>query len=517
MSKYTDESERWKTERRRTKRRLTDESSIEILEHMSDAFATLDREWRYTYVNREVERNTGLRRDEMLGRTVWEVFPEFAGSQFEGACLRATDEGMTVHFEEYCAPLDRWFEQTVYPAAEGITVYARDITERKRTEEDLQKAHEELERRVQERTQQLTAINEEMRKEITERERAEEELRQANKWVTEILESITDAFTAWDQNWRYIYINERSAQLLGKSADQLIGQSVWDLFPEAIGTEAYHKCQRAMRERVSLYFEAFFPAFNKWYENYVYPTREGLSVYWRDITERKHAEEEQRQLLRRLMAAQEEERRRIARQLHDQMGQDVSALGLMLSTLKARYGAQAELGEQLDSLTVIAKQLSEDIDYLVWELRPTALSDLGLVVASSNYVKSWSKHFGVHAELHTTGMDKDRLTDEVETVLYRVLQEALTNVAKHSEAGSVSILLERRSDQVSLLVEDNGVGFDGAQAFGARRKGVGLVGMRERVTLVGGAIEIESVPGAGVTIVVRIPAPHVSGREERNE
>jgi PAS domain S-box-containing protein len=236
-----------------------------------------------------------------------------------------------------------------------------------------------------------------------------------------------------------------------------------------------------------------------------------------DITESRDAEEERRQLLRRLMAAQEEERHRIARQLHDQMGQDVSALGLMLSTLKARYGAQAELGEQLDSLTVIAKQLSKDIDYLVWELRPTALSDLGLVVASSNYVKSWSKHFGIHAELHTTGMEKDRLTDEVETVLYRVLQEALTNVAKHSEAGSVSILLERRSDQVSLIVEDNGVGFDGAQAFGARRKGVGLVGMRERVTLVGGAIEIESVPGAGVTIVVRIPAPHVPGGEERNE
>ncbi|HEX8853062.1 MAG TPA: PAS domain S-box protein, partial [Pyrinomonadaceae bacterium] len=112
-------------------------NSVEILESMSDGFAAVDREWRYTYVNRAAERNARLGRDEMLGRTLWEVFPEFAGSQFESACRRAMDEGVTVHFEEYCAPLDAWFEQTIYPATDGITVYVRDITERKRMEAAL--------------------------------------------------------------------------------------------------------------------------------------------------------------------------------------------------------------------------------------------------------------------------------------------------------------------------------------------------------------------------------------------
>jgi PAS domain S-box-containing protein len=97
-----------------------------------------------------------------------------------------------------------------------------------------------------------------------------------------------------DQNWRYIYVDERAVQLLGKPRDELIGRCVWDLFPNAVGTEAYLKCQQAMTERVPLSFEAFFPGLNRWYENDVYLTKEGLSVYWRDITERKRAEEQLR-------------------------------------------------------------------------------------------------------------------------------------------------------------------------------------------------------------------------------
>lgn len=111
MSKHINESERRKTERRRTKRRLVDESSVEILEHMSDAFTALDREWRLTYVNRVAERITRLRCEEMLGRVVWEVFPEYT-PEFEGACRRAIDEGVTARYEEYYAPLDAWFEYT---------------------------------------------------------------------------------------------------------------------------------------------------------------------------------------------------------------------------------------------------------------------------------------------------------------------------------------------------------------------------------------------------------------------
>jgi signal transduction histidine kinase len=132
------------------------------------------------------------------------------------------------------------------------------------------------------------------------------------------------------------------------------------------------------------------------------------------------------------------------------------------------------------------------------------------LVALTNYVRNWSAHFGIRAELHASGMVKDRLNSEIDTVLYRVGQEALNNVAKHARAEKVDILIQRSAHHVSMIVEDDGLGFDTEKAFDEGQTGVGLSGMRERVALVGGTIDIESYPGSGTTVVVRIPAPDVT-------
>jgi signal transduction histidine kinase len=224
-----------------------------------------------------------------------------------------------------------------------------------------------------------------------------------------------------------------------------------------------------------------------------------------EIDHRKRTEAERISLLRRLAVAEEEERRRLAREMHDQFGQQLTALTLKLAALKANCGNQTELCAQIESLQTISKQLDEDIDFLVWELRPTALDDLGLVAALSKYVANWSKHFGVCAELHATGMETGRLTMEMETVLYRIVQEALNNVSKHAHAAKVDILLERRFDQISLIVEDDGVGFDEKRTFGLDDRRMGLIGMRERAALAGGTLAVESNPGHGSTVVARIP------------
>ena len=266
---------------------------VNVLESMTNAFMAFDREWRITYVNAAAEHIDNTSRESLRGRSAWEVFPAAAETIVERELRRAMAKRATVKFEYFYEPSARWFEIDAYPVKDGgLAVHGRDVSERKRAEEALRRAHDELEQQVFQRTEQILAANAELVKQITERERVEEDLKRAHATTTEILESITDGFTAWDQNWRYIYVNERSAQLLGKSKDQLIGQSVWELFPEAVGTEAYHKCQQAMADRVPLYFEACFS--NRWYENYLYPTKEGLSVYWREITERKRAEEKLR-------------------------------------------------------------------------------------------------------------------------------------------------------------------------------------------------------------------------------
>jgi len=134
------------------------------------------------------------------------------------------------------------------------------------------------------------------------------------------------------------------------------------------------------------------------------------------------------------------------------------------------------------------------------------LDDLGLRAALANYLHEWSDRAGIIAELHTSGLMDERLSSEVETALYRIAQEALNNAAKHSRARRVGVILERRPDCVLLIVEDDGVGFE-PDDTPDRRHGFGLVGMQERATLVGATLQIESTPGKGTTILVRMAVP----------
>jgi signal transduction histidine kinase len=208
----------------------------------------------------------------------------------------------------------------------------------------------------------------------------------------------------------------------------------------------------------------------------------------------------------RLLHAQEEERRTVARELHDQLGQELTGLRLNLNSLKARSVDRVDLHEQIDTLDAIAQQLDRDVDFLVWELRPTALDDFGLQAALVRHAHNWSKLSGVTAEIHSTGLDGERLPADVETVLFRVAQEALNNIARHARASRVDVVLERRANQVALIVEDDGIGFDPSDEAALAER-MGLSGMRERANLIGAAIHVESAPGKGTTIFVRAPLP----------
>jgi signal transduction histidine kinase len=172
---------------------------------------------------------------------------------------------------------------------------------------------------------------------------------------------------------------------------------------------------------------------------------------------------------------------------------------------------------RLKTLQALAQQLDADVDSLVWEMRPMALDDLGLEAALTSYVQNWSTHIGIPVELHSTGIDRGRLSIDIETVLYRIAQEALNNVAKHAHATIVAIVLEQRAGQVLLIVEDNGAGFDLQAVLQSDEKGLGLVGMRERAALVAGTIEIESQLDSGTTVVVRIPVPKQPEQERADE
>ena len=221
-----------------------------------------------------------------------------------------------------------------------------------------------------------------------------------------------------------------------------------------------------------------------------------------EIIKHKESETARLQLLRRLVTAQEEERRRISRELHDQTGQHLTALLLGLKTLNHSSGnGSASLHKGLLQLQKLTERLLDDAHHLAWELRPAALDDLGLETALSNYVEKWSDRSSISLDFHS-GLAKLRLPAPVETAVFRIVQEALTNVLKHAQSNRVSVMLEYRNDELLVIVEDNGRGFQPAK----ERDGLGLLGIQERVALVGGKLNIESEPGSGTTLVVRIPA-----------
>lgn len=224
--------------------------------------------------------------------------------------------------------------------------------------------------------------------------------------------------------------------------------------------------------------------------------------------ERERVERDQlrSQLLEKVIAAQEEERKRIARELHDETGQALTSLMVRLKRMNQECPVPA-LQPQMDELRELIAATLDGIHNLSLELRPKVLDDLGLEAALQRYVQDWRARFGIEVDLLVLGLDgvDGRLPAPAETALYRIIQESLTNVARHAQAQTASVLLERRDHRVRAIIEDDGVGFNLAEAVGGER--LGLYGMQERAELLGGTLTIESAPGQGTSVFVEVPAP----------
>jgi PAS domain S-box-containing protein len=367
-----------------------------IVDSSDDAIVSKSLDGVITSWNRGAERIFGYTAAEAVGKRILLIIPEERWPEEDEVLARLRHGERIDHFETVRKTKDGrriYISLTVSPIRDaqgniiGASKVARDITERTVTQQALQRAHEELEERVRERTVELSESNESLRGEIAER------------------------------------------QLL---------------------------------------------------------------------------EQERNQLLTRFVLAQEDERHRIARELHDQLGQQLTALRLTLETLRAQAVERTEFRAQIETLQELARQLDQDVAFRVWELRPTPLEDVGLRAALTNFMHNWSKYSGIRVQLHTGQSTDERLPSGVETMIYRLAQEALNNVAKHARANHVDIVLERNAEHLSLIIEDNGVGFDPSDKD-TLGDGIGLTGMRERAALVGADFQIESTPSRGTTLIVRVP------------
>jgi signal transduction histidine kinase len=235
--------------------------------------------------------------------------------------------------------------------------------------------------------------------------------------------------------------------------------------------------------------------------------------YSRLLEQSQRMQEQLRQLTRQLLLAQEEERKKISRELHDEIAQTLTGINVRLAALKTSATHNTKgLQNKISSAQRMVEKSVDIVHRFARELRPTVLDDLGLIPALHSYVKTFSRQTGVHVRL-TIFAGVEKLDNARRTTLYRVAQEALTNVARHAQASVVDVSIEKLSNRICMKIKNDGKSFQVDRALQAgKNKRLGLLGMRERVEMVGGSFAVESAPGKGTTICAQIPVTNGKGK-----
>jgi PAS domain S-box-containing protein len=385
----------------------------------------------------------------------------------------------------------------------GLSVYftykraSDDIVRRKDAEEALREAKEELgrysrdlERQVKERTREIMSI----------------------------LRYTPAVVYIRDGNGRYTFVNSRYEELFGRRNKEILGKTVHDVFPKEFADRYRASDRRVLlegrpcqveesaphEEGVRAYLATKFPIYD---EKGATIAVCGISI---DITEIKKARDQMRRFSDSIIASQEKERAAVSRELHDELGQVLTALYLDTVWLRDRLKeADAGASGRAQAMCGLIDKAIDEVRGMATRLRPGVLDNLGLVDALDWYVSDFEKRSNVHCVYRH--QDVPKVDDRIATSAYRIAQEALTNVARHSLASRVDVSLRAAEGFLSLSVEDDGRGFDPREL--AESKGLGVAGMRERAELIGGDLTIRSRPGEGTK--VRLKVPLAGAKEER--
>ena len=522
-----------------------------VLESIADPLFTLDREWRFTYMSTAGAKVVMREPGELAGKVIWDEFPGLIGSTFEPYYRRAMD-GVAGRITDYYPDHDIWYEINLFPSPTGITVYFRNVSERIRREQNLAFLAD-----LMKDFTPLSSADEILR---LAGSRIVEYLGLARCTFADINEDANLAVISYDHHTAGLpdltgtydlteYLDDVSERQRLAAGQPIVADDV-DSGPrspeaaarfKALGIRSLASIPYISDGRWKFSLAAFHSEPHTWEDGemellqalaartYLSLERaraqEALTEARNELelrvaertselaeanvallakAEESHrAQEERVRLLGQVISSQEEERQRISRDIHDHLGGRLTALRLHLELLgggSSDDAATARLSEVRD----IARKLDADVTSIVWKLRPAAIENRGLLSALDEYVTKWSANVDITAEFRAEEISETTLSTEVQTCLYRITQEALNNVYKYAEAANVTILLTQPGQAVSLIIEDDGKGFDIAEEK-KLKGGFGLIGMQERAALLGGTVEIESATGMGTTIFVRIP------------
>jgi PAS domain S-box-containing protein len=456
--------------------RKSEERYRELFENAKDALYVHDLSGRYTSFNRAAEQLSGFSKDEILGKH----FSNFISP----AHLKYTRENL-------CKKLDY----------EGETTYEVDLVTRDRKRVPIEISS----RLIYENG--LPVGVQGVARDITERRRAEE----AYARYALIVESSDDAIIGKNLDGTILSWNPGAEKIYGYSAREVIGCHISILVPPDRKDEVPHILEsirkgksinhhESVRRRkdgklinVSLTISPIKDAQNKVV---------GASTIARDVTERKQAEQALQTFSRRLIEAQETERQHIARELHDEIGQVLTAVRINLLSLRGSAPSKSALPIE-DGLAIVDEALDR-VRELSLNLRPPVLDNLGLSSALRWYVDRYARRSGIVADLQTD-LDGRRLRVDLETACFRITQEALTNIARHAQATHVLVRLECTNGNLDLKITDNGVGFDVGALIKDSRSALGLRGMEERAVAARGHLKIDSAPARGTEVRASFP------------